>query len=97
MHDEHHVYYETDRRSSNYGVEPPVYSQHHSSPYEEEDSRQRMNTSDKGLSNSRQHYPRRSGTRSSNILSSVLCLIKELDYPNLEVVEVAVRSHMDEL
>jgi hypothetical protein len=26
-----------------------------------------------------------------------LCLIKELDYPNLEVVEVAVRSRMDEL
>jgi len=25
MHDEHHAYYETDRRSSNYGVEPPVW------------------------------------------------------------------------
>jgi len=24
MHDEHHAYYETDRRSSNYGAEPPV-------------------------------------------------------------------------
>ena len=24
MHDEHHTYYETDRRSSNYGAEPPV-------------------------------------------------------------------------
>jgi len=23
MHDEHHTYYETDIRSSNYGVEPP--------------------------------------------------------------------------
>lgn len=134
MHDEHHTYYEADRRSSNYVADPPVYSQHHNSPYErsptstnshpeealpsecvqdeigssvamsnsmplmkEEDSRQRVNTSDKGLSNSRQHYPRRPGTRSSNILSAVLCLIKELDYPNLEVVEVAVRSRMDEL
>jgi hypothetical protein len=35
--------------------------------------------------------------QSSNILSAVLCLIKELDYPHLEVVEVAVRSRMDEL
>ena len=24
MHDEHHTYYETDGRSSNYGAEPPV-------------------------------------------------------------------------
>lgn len=24
MHDEHHTYYETDRRGSNYGAEPPV-------------------------------------------------------------------------
>ncbi|XP_022909600.1 cilia- and flagella-associated protein 410 isoform X3 [Onthophagus taurus] len=47
-----------------------------------------------------QHRPpftRRPVTRNSNILSAVLCLVKELDYPSLEVVEVAVRCRMDEL
>ncbi|PSN41090.1 hypothetical protein C0J52_10607 [Blattella germanica] len=57
----------------------------------------RVSVSEKGNSNSRPPYPRRPVTRSSNILSAVLCLIKELDYPNLEVVEMAVRSRMDEL
>ncbi|XP_049826685.1 dynein axonemal assembly factor 11 isoform X1 [Aethina tumida] len=40
---------------------------------------------------------RRPVTRNSNILSAVLCLVKELDYPSLEVVEMAVRCRMDEL
>lgn len=35
--------------------------------------------------------------QNSNILSAVLCLVKELDYPSLEVVEMAVRCRMDEL
>jgi len=39
--------------------------------------------------------PQRS--RNSNILSSILCLIKEIDIPSLEVVEVAVRCRMEEL
>ncbi|XP_012270198.1 protein tilB homolog isoform X2 [Orussus abietinus] len=43
------------------------------------------------------HYQRRPVTRNSNILSAVLCLVKELDYPSLEVVEMAVRNRMDEL
>ncbi|XP_077263186.1 uncharacterized protein LOC143898031 isoform X5 [Temnothorax americanus] len=43
------------------------------------------------------HYHRRPVTRNSNILSAVLCLVKELDYPSLEVVEMAVRNRMDEL
>ncbi|KAJ8686458.1 hypothetical protein QAD02_022252 [Eretmocerus hayati] len=42
-------------------------------------------------------YQRRPVTRNSNILSAVLCLVKELDYPSLEVVEMAVRSRIDEL
>ncbi|XP_076267395.1 uncharacterized protein LOC143200690 isoform X3 [Rhynchophorus ferrugineus] len=42
-------------------------------------------------------FARRPVTRNSNILSAVLCLVKELDYPSLEVVEVAVRCRMDEL
>lgn len=35
--------------------------------------------------------------QNSNILSAVLCLVKELDCPSLEVVEMAVRCRMDEL
>lgn len=35
--------------------------------------------------------------QNSNILSSILCLIKEIDIPSLEVVEVAVRCRMEEL
>lgn len=46
---------------------------------------------------SRPPFIRRPVTRNSNILSAVLCLVKELDYPSLEVVEMAVRCRMDEL
>ncbi|KAJ9579630.1 hypothetical protein L9F63_004709, partial [Diploptera punctata] len=64
----------------------------------EDHQMQRMTgLADKANTNSRPPYPRRPITRSSNILSAVLCLIKELDYPSLEVVEMAVRSRMDEL
>jgi len=42
-------------------------------------------------------YPRRPKNRNSNILSAVLCLIKELDGPSLEVAEMAVRCRMEEL
>ncbi|KAB7498785.1 Protein C21orf2-like protein [Armadillidium nasatum] len=42
-------------------------------------------------------YPLRPKTRVSNVLSAVLCLIKELDYSSLEVVEMAIRCRMDEL
>ncbi|CAL8109522.1 unnamed protein product [Orchesella dallaii] len=35
--------------------------------------------------------------KSSNLLSAVLCLIPELDWQSLEVVELAVRRRMDEL
>ncbi|CAL4174067.1 unnamed protein product, partial [Meganyctiphanes norvegica] len=41
--------------------------------------------------------PARPKTRNANVLSAVLCLIKELDYSNLEVVEMAVRCRMEEL
>ncbi|XP_058466192.1 uncharacterized protein LOC131439320 isoform X4 [Malaya genurostris] len=40
---------------------------------------------------------RRPVNRSSNLLSATLCLVKELDYPSLEVVEHAVRCRIDEL
>jgi len=39
----------------------------------------------------------RGRSRNSNILSSILCLIKEIDVPSLEVVEMAVRCRMEEL
>ncbi|XP_055842096.1 cilia- and flagella-associated protein 410 isoform X9 [Episyrphus balteatus] len=42
-------------------------------------------------------YHRRPINRSSNLLSATLCLVKELDYPSLEVVEHAVRCRIDEL
>jgi len=41
--------------------------------------------------------PPRPRNRNSNILSSILCLIKEIDGPSLEVVEMAVRCRMEEL
>ncbi|XP_076293742.1 uncharacterized protein LOC143215477 isoform X3 [Lasioglossum baleicum] len=53
--------------------------------------------SEKEKCRSQFHYHRRPVTRNSNILSAVLCLVKELDYPSLEVVEMAVRNRMDEL
>ncbi|KAK2585643.1 hypothetical protein KPH14_010265 [Odynerus spinipes] len=45
--------------------------------------------SDKEKCRAQFHYHRRPVTRNSNILSAVLCLVKELDYPSLEVVEMA--------
>lgn len=42
-------------------------------------------------------YSRSFFFQNSNILSAVLRLVKELDYPSLEVVEMEVRSRMDEL
>ena len=35
--------------------------------------------------------------QNSNVLSAILCLIKEIDGPSLEVVEMAVRCRMEEL
>ncbi|XP_055707763.1 centrosomal protein of 97 kDa isoform X1 [Phlebotomus papatasi] len=42
-------------------------------------------------------YHRRPVNRNANLLSATLCLVKELDYPSLEVVEHAVRCRIDEL
>jgi len=42
-------------------------------------------------------YPVRPKNRNSNVLSAILCLIKEVDGPSLEVVEMAVRCRMEEL
>uniref|UniRef100_T1IUX8 U2A'/phosphoprotein 32 family A C-terminal domain-containing protein n=1 Tax=Strigamia maritima TaxID=126957 RepID=T1IUX8_STRMM len=56
-----------------------------------------MTSSTHGRISPARPYPVRPKTRNSNILSAVLCLIKELDYASLEVVEMAVRCRMDEL
>ncbi|XP_078033739.1 uncharacterized protein LOC144468270 isoform X5 [Augochlora pura] len=67
---------------------------------EREDSNQMpgwVRHSDKEKCRSQFYYHRRPVTRNSNILSAVLCLVKELDYPSLEVVEMAVRNRMEEL
>ncbi|XP_030371866.1 mediator of RNA polymerase II transcription subunit 15 isoform X3 [Scaptodrosophila lebanonensis] len=42
-------------------------------------------------------YHRRPINRNSNLLSATLCLVKELDYASLEVLEHAVRCRIDEL
>lgn len=44
-----------------------------------------------------QQTHRRPMERRTNVLSAVLCLIKELDYPNLEVVQMEVKCRMEEL
>ncbi|XP_023231029.1 uncharacterized protein LOC111631068 [Centruroides sculpturatus] len=41
--------------------------------------------------------PKGGKNRNSNILSAVLCLIKELDYASLEVVETAIHCRMEEM
>ncbi|CAG0889878.1 unnamed protein product [Darwinula stevensoni] len=54
-------------------------------------------TSSSPAPSTRQLYMARPKNRNSNIMSAVLCLIKELDIPSLEVVEMAVRSRIEEL
>uniref|UniRef100_A0A023F828 U2A'/phosphoprotein 32 family A C-terminal domain-containing protein n=1 Tax=Triatoma infestans TaxID=30076 RepID=A0A023F828_TRIIF len=44
-----------------------------------------------------QSAQKRPNERRTNVLNAVLCLIKELDYPNLEVVQMAVNCRMEEL
>jgi len=39
----------------------------------------------------------RQRSKTSNLLSAVLCLIPELDWASLEVVELAIRRRMDEI
>ncbi|XP_034482163.1 GATA zinc finger domain-containing protein 10 isoform X2 [Drosophila innubila] len=42
-------------------------------------------------------FHRRPVNRNSNLLSATLCLVKELDYGSLEVLEHAVRCRLDEM
>ncbi|BES87989.1 LRRcap [Nesidiocoris tenuis] len=43
------------------------------------------------------HLKRPSNERRTNVLNAVLCLVKELDFANLEVVQMAVKCRMEEL
>ncbi|XP_050696001.1 uncharacterized protein C2orf16-like isoform X3 [Eriocheir sinensis] len=62
---------------------------------------QQMDSATRAVSSERSSptkpYPARPKTRNANLLSAVLCLVKELDYTSLEVVEMAVRCRMEEL
>uniref|UniRef100_A0A0A9WJI4 Uncharacterized protein C21orf2 n=1 Tax=Lygus hesperus TaxID=30085 RepID=A0A0A9WJI4_LYGHE len=44
-----------------------------------------------------QPHLKRPNERRTNVLNAVLCLVKELDFPNLEVVQMAVKCRMEEL
>ncbi|XP_051174582.1 cilia- and flagella-associated protein 410-like [Leptopilina boulardi] len=71
--------------------------------YDEQLEHQENHVTDKknanyGPSPSPQYAPNNHyGYEYSNILSAVLSLVKELDYPSLQVVEVAIRNRKDDL
>jgi len=78
-----------------------VVSHHYNSTYRQVD--QQLESAHQLLSQRRSNsppqrpYPVRPKNRNSNVLSAILCLIKEIDGPSLEVVEMAVRCRMEEL
>lgn len=77
-----------------------IVDQHYNSTYRQVD--QQLESAQQLVaqrrSNSPQRpYPVRPKNRNSNVLSAILCLIKEIDGPSLEVVEMAVRCRMEEL
>ncbi|XP_069184448.1 dynein axonemal assembly factor 11 isoform X9 [Procambarus clarkii] len=76
-----------------------VVQQHYDNAYRR--AEQQIDTITRAVASERSSptkpYPARPKTRNANLLSAVLCLIKELDYTSLEVVEMAVRCRMEEL
>ncbi|XP_071746688.1 uncharacterized protein [Lepeophtheirus salmonis] len=88
------------RHSTNYNEESrSIVSQHYDQTYHQVN--QQIESAQQIISQRQptpeRPYPRRPKNRNSNILSAVLCLIKELDGPSLEVAEMAVRCRMEEL
>ncbi|XP_042230305.1 uncharacterized protein LOC121871841 isoform X2 [Homarus americanus] len=73
--------------------------QHYDNAYRR--AEQQIDTASRAVASERSSptkpYPARPKTRNANLLSAVLCLIKELDYTSLEVVEMAARCRMEEL
>lgn len=79
-----------------------VVAQHYDQTFEQvnqqiDSARQLVEIRKQSKQSPERPYPRRPKNRNSNILSAVLCLIKELDGPSLEVAEMAVRCRMEEL
>ncbi|KAK8725683.1 hypothetical protein OTU49_010689 [Cherax quadricarinatus] len=76
-----------------------IVQQHYDSAYRR--AEQQIDTITRAVASERtsptKPYPARPKTRNANLLSAVLCLVKELDYTSLEVVEMAVRCRMEEL
>lgn len=66
------------------GSRPPSHTDAHRVHKGEKDSPTRL-------------LPKGGKNRNANILSAVLCLIKELDYASLEVVETAIHCRMEEM
>jgi len=58
---------------------------------------ERRDSRDSWAASSRAMLHSRPKNRNSNMLSAILCLIKEIDGPSLEVVEMAARCRMEEL
>lgn len=58
---------------------------------------QTLNVTNQVIGNHLKGFQRRPVARNSNLLSAVLCLVKELDYQSLEVLDLAIRCRMDEI
>ncbi|KAL4712227.1 hypothetical protein ACJJTC_011088 [Scirpophaga incertulas] len=80
------AYYERSDRSETYQPAPQP-------PWERdrECARERDREYPSAVMAEHRGFTRRPVARNSNLLSAVLCLVKELDYPSLEVAEMAVR------
>jgi len=77
-----------------------IVDHHYNNTYRQVD--QQLESAQQLVAQRRSHspqrpYPVRPKNRNSNVLSAILCLIKEIDGPSLEVVEMAVRCRMEEL
>jgi len=97
-----HHYQEVSRGSQLTQAEMhAVVNHHYNSTYrqvdQQLDSAQQLLSQRRSSSPQQRPYPIRPKNRNSNVLSAILCLIKEIDGPSLEVVEMAVRCRMEEL
>lgn len=92
-HQYHEPYFERPDRSESYGQ----MSTRETWESERGSARERDREYPSAVMAEHRGFTRRPVARNSNLLSAVLCLVKELDYPSLEVAEMAVRCRMDEL
>ncbi|KAJ0170107.1 hypothetical protein K1T71_014035 [Dendrolimus kikuchii] len=92
-HHYHEPYYERPDRSESFGQ----VSARDAWEGDRASAREREREYSSAVMADHRGFTRRPVARNSNLLSAVLCLVKELDYPSLEVAEMAVRCRMDEL